>query len=99
MKEVLNPVITLVISFGLRNLIIVMGETEVDATDVDVNGPFLEVLGSHAGALDVPAGSALAPGGGPAGLTLLALLPQGKIKEVPFLLVFNRGEYTLTLLE
>ena len=49
---------------GLGLLVLVVGEAQVDAAAVDVEG-VAEVLARHGRALEVPAGTAVAEGRGP----------------------------------
>ena len=65
-------------------LVLVVGEAQVDAAAVDVEGA-AEVLLRHRRALDVPAGPAPSPRRGPRGrrrLGLLVALPQGEVARV-----------------
>ena len=65
-------------------LVLVVGEAQVDAAAVDVEGG-TEVLARHRRALDVPAGAAAAVGRGPrrgGGLGLLGALPQREVARV-----------------
>ena len=66
---------------GLGDLVLMMGEDEVAAAAVDVEGE-PQVLVAHRGALDVPAGAAVAPRALPAGLAGLGGLPQGEVERV-----------------
>ncbi len=69
---------------GLGDFVFVVGEDEVHAAAVEVNGLAVEDLLDHGAALDVPAGAALAEGGGPeVGAVLgLAGLPEGEVGGV-----------------
>ena len=62
-----------------------VGEDQVLAAAVDIDG-LAQVAVGHGGALDMPAGTAGAPGGIPGGLPGLRCLPQGKIHGVLLLL-------------
>ena len=42
MPEVVDPVVAVVVSFALRNLVIVMRELEVDSTGMNVEWAFLK---------------------------------------------------------
>ena len=64
--------------FRLRDLVFVMREHEVFAAGVEVEG-FAEVLHGHGGALDVPAGAAVAERGVPCVLAGLGGLPDGEV--------------------
>ena len=67
---------------GLRLLVLVVREAQVDAAAVDVEG-VAEVLVGHRGALDVPARTTRAPRGRPGGgLRLGGLLPALPEREV-----------------
>ena len=63
---------------GLRDLVLVMGEDEVDAAAMNVEY-FAQMLPAHGRALDVPAGAATAPRAVPAGRCLVRRLPQHEI--------------------
>ena len=67
--------------FGLGDLVLVVREDEVVAPAVNVDG-LADVFHAHRGALDVPAGTALAPGGIPGGFVGLGGLPEGEIGGV-----------------
>ena len=69
---------------GLGLLVLVVREAQVDAAAVDVEG-LAQVAARHGRALQVPAGSAPAPGGVPGGvgrLGGLGGLPQGEVARV-----------------
>src|SRR5579884_1019429 len=66
---------------GLGDLAGVVGEDEVVAAAVDVDG-VAEVVGGHGAALDVPAGAAGPPGAGPGGLAGLGGLPEDEVERV-----------------
>ena len=83
-----------ILSFTLGNLVFVVRELEVLAPGVNIDG-LAEVLGGHHGALDVPAGTALAPWGIPADFTRLSGLPESKVHRV-FLLIDLIGADVLT---
>ena len=70
-----------VAALALGNLIFMVGENQVLAAAVDVNG-LAQIAPGHSGALDMPAGTALAPGGAPARLAGLRSLPQGEVHGV-----------------
>ena len=61
-------------------------EDEVGAAAMDVDGR-AQVAVDHRAALGVPAGAPLAPRGGPARLTGLGGLPEGKVKRIALLVV------------
>ncbi len=65
-------------ALGLGDLVFVVGEHEVFAAGVEVEGG-AEEFGGHGGALDVPAGAAFAEGGVPGGLAGLGGLPEGEV--------------------
>src|SRR3954463_528990 len=52
---------------GLRDLVLVMGKDEIDAAAVNVEA-FAKMLPAHRRALEMPAGTAPAPGAVPGGL-------------------------------
>jgi hypothetical protein len=66
---------------GLGDLVLVVGELEVEAAAVDVEGG-AEKLVRHGGAFDVPAGAAAAPGRVPAGGGLVGGLPEDEVERV-----------------
>ena len=66
---------------GLGDLVLVVRELQVLAAAVDVDG-LAQVAVGHGGALNVPAGPALAPGGVPIGLTGLGGLPEGEVQGI-----------------
>ena len=65
----------------LRDLVLVMGEDEVQAAAVDVELG-TEVLLGHRRALEVPAGPAGTPRGVPGRLALLGALPEREVQRV-----------------
>ena len=71
----------------LCNLALVVREDEVEASAVDVE-LVAEVLAAHGRALEVPAGEAVGPGGGPAHDVLgCGLLPQGEVQGAALLVL------------
>src|SRR5207244_12120189 len=68
-------------AFALRDLILVMGEYQVDAAGVDVER-LPEVLHAHCRTLDMPARTARAEGGLPDVLAGLARLPAHEVARV-----------------
>ena len=70
---------------GLGDFVFVVREDEVDAAGVEVE-VFAEVFEDHGGALEVPAGSAFAPGAGPVVGAVLgfASFPEGEVGEGVF---------------
>ncbi len=72
-------------ALGLGDLVLVVGEDEVLAAGVDVEG-LAEVGHAHGGALDVPPGSAGAPWGLPGGadpaVDVPGGLPEGEVADV-----------------
>ena len=78
---VVHPDVREVVPEGPRlgNLVLVMGKDEVETAAVDLEAR-AEMLLGHRGALDVPAGSAVSPGGGPPGvLSGLVGLPEREV--------------------
>src|SRR5213075_100352 len=73
-------------AFGLRDLVLVVRELQVLAAAVDVER-LAEQRAAHRGALDVPAGPALAPGRWPGRLAGLGALPQHEIERILLRLV------------
>ena len=67
--------------FGLGHLVLVVGEDQIEAAAVDVDGDAQGGLG-HGRALDVPAGATRAPGALPGGLAGLARLPEREVGGV-----------------
>jgi len=80
--EIVYPVIAFVVGFRLSNLVVVMGEFEVNATGVDIDWEFLENRSSHSRALDVPSWPSLAPGRFPNRFILLCFLPKSKVLNI-----------------
>ena len=68
-------------ALGLRDLVFVVGEGEVLAAAMDVDG-LAEELIDHRGAFDMPAGSAVAVGGFPVGLAGLVGLPEREVERI-----------------
>ena len=66
---------------ALGDLVLVVGEGQVDAAAVDVDGQ-AQGLFDHGRAFDVPAGAPLAPGGGPGRFVRLGRLPQDEVVGV-----------------
>mmetsp|Transcript_13943 Transcript_13943/g.29291 ORF Transcript_13943/g.29291 Transcript_13943/m.29291 type:complete len:245 (+) Transcript_13943:368-1102(+) len=73
-------------SHGLGQLVLVVGEGEVQPTPVDVDLRAQQLV-DHRTALDVPPGSSLPPRALPEGLSLLLGLPQRKVGRIPLPLV------------
>ena len=65
-------------ALGLGDLILVVREDEVKAAGVDVDGR-AEVFVDHSRALDMPAGTSLAPAGIPVRLAFFFRLPEYEI--------------------
>ncbi|MPM91663.1 hypothetical protein SDC9_138794 [bioreactor metagenome] len=88
-KTVMHPVAGIFMAgaaLALRNFVFMMRENQVAAAAMDVDS-LAKMLADHGGALDVPAGAALAPRRLPEGLTGFGGLPEREIKRV--LLVFR----------
>src|SRR6185503_19243649 len=66
---------------GLGNFVFVVRELEVDSAAMDVE-MFAELLRRHGGALDVPAGTALAPIRGPGRFAGLRGFPQHEVERI-----------------
>lgn len=82
-QEILDPsVLTLAavmkVSLTLGQLVVVMRESKIDTTRVDVH-LLAKFVGSHNGALNVPTWATGTPRAGPIGLTGLRLFPKGKV--------------------
>jgi len=76
----------------LRPFVLVMRETQVNATGMDVD-PVTEEFQRHRRALGVPAGKPAAPGRGPRQLAAdRGRLPEGPVSVEPLLLVHTAGE-------
>ena len=73
-------------ALGLGALVLVVREHQVGPAAVDVEGQSQVLLG-HGRALDVPARTALAPGGFPRRLAGLGRLPQGEVQLVALALL------------
>ena len=97
-EEVADPVVVAVVGLGLGQLVVVVGELEVDAARVDVHRLAQDLRG-HDGALDVPAGPAAAPGRLPARLARLRVLPDGEVVVGALLTVARDGQVALALLQ
>src|SRR5690606_9329182 len=82
-EAVVHPVAgeTVARGLGLRDLVLVVREDQVDAAAVDVERR-PQILGGHRRALQVPAGAAGAPRGRPGGLAGLLALPQREVARV-----------------
>ncbi len=72
-------------AFALGDLVLVVGEEEIEPAAVKVEGLSQE-LAAHGRALDVPAGATLAPRAVPRGLAGLGGLPQRKVERLALLL-------------
>ncbi|OQB90409.1 MAG: hypothetical protein BWX83_00853 [Candidatus Cloacimonetes bacterium ADurb.Bin117] len=75
---------------GLGEFILVMGENEVGAATVDVEG-FAQILLAHHHAFGVPAWPSFAPGAVPDGLSGFSGLPKREIGRIAFLEVFQHS--------
>ena len=95
MDEVVDPLLDVVVRLGLRELVLVVREVEVDAAAVDVNS-LAQDVGAHGAALDVPPGPTLAPRARPSRLPGLGSLPQHKV-ILSLLLARVRRERALTV--
>ena len=88
-KAIVHPVgdeFAAVGRLGLSDLVLMMGELQVLPAAVDVQC-LAQIAVGHGGTLDVPARTALAPGGLPVRLAGLRRLPQGKVHGVFLLLI------------
>ena len=68
-------------ALALRYFILMVREDEILAAAVNING-VAEIAPVHRGALDMPAGSALAPRGIPCGLAGLLGFPDGEVHRL-----------------
>src|SRR5207244_9078210 len=75
-------------AFALRDLILVMGEYQVDTAGVDVER-LPEVLHAHCRTLDMPARTARAEGGLTEVLAGIARLPEGEVARVLIRILFS----------
>ena len=83
-NEVIDPLPAAALGLRLRHLVIVVRELKVNPPRVYVHlsvfrSHLLEDVGGHDGALDVPAGAALAEGAVPGGLAFFGFLPEGEV--------------------
>ena len=83
---------------GLGDLVFMVREEQVLAAAVDVEG-LAQVGGAHGRALDVPAGTAHAPGAFPRGLAGLLCLPESKVQRVLLDLVHAHARAALQILQ
>ena len=81
---------------GLGNLVLVVGEDEIHAATVDVQG---KPGAGHGGTLYVPAGTPLAPGAFPVGLAWLGSLPQGKVHGILLFLAWGYARACLHVVQ
>ena len=87
-KAVMEPVMhrfTAVAAFGLGDFVFVMGEDQIRAAAVNIEG-IAEVFFGHGGAFDMPAGTAFAPGAFPIGFAGFRRFPQREIEGISLLL-------------
>ena len=83
-EAVVHPVMHIGLAgcaLALRYLVFMVGEEQILAAAVNIEG-FAQVFHAHGAALNVPAGTAHAPGAGPGRLAGLLRLPYGKIGGV-----------------
>ena len=66
---------------GLRDLVFMVREDQVDTATVNVKG-FAQMLRRHCGTLQVPARTTTTPGAVPAGFVICSGLPQHKIARI-----------------
>src|SRR5438105_4089813 len=79
-------------------LVLVVREDQIYASAMNVERR-AEILGGHRRALQVPARAALAPRGGPEGLTGFCRLPQRKVAGVTFAVVSDTVARRLHLVD
>jgi len=96
-EKVVDPLGAAKVGLCLGNLIVVMGESQVNTPGMNVQLVTKNVAGHH-GALNMPAGPPLAPGRVPERLPLLRLLPESKVRGRP-LPTKADADRTLTLLD
>ncbi len=85
---------------ALGDFVFVVREDEIDTAAVEVEG-FAEVFANHCGTLEVPAGSAFAPGGGPEIFAILgaAGLPEHEVADALFFVFIGIGALCLRAAE
>mmetsp|Transcript_958 Transcript_958/g.2331 ORF Transcript_958/g.2331 Transcript_958/m.2331 type:complete len:273 (-) Transcript_958:567-1385(-) len=93
-QEVVDPLLVPVVRLRLGELVVVVGEAEIDPTPVHVQH-ISEQLARHHRALDVPARAPATPGALPRGLAALGLLPQREIHLALLALVGREGALPL----
>src|SRR5690606_4310673 len=85
---------------GLRlgDLVLVVGEDEVFATGMDIEGR-TELGHAHGGAFDMPPRPSFTPGGGPDGadfvIYLLGGFPEGEVSDVALFVFVGRDAFSL----
>ena len=96
-KSIVHPVSCkglAVCCLRLGNLIFMMGEDQILAACMDIN--FLaQILLAHYGALNMPAGTALAPWRYPVGLSFLLGLPENEIQRILLLILSGYQKRTV----
>mmetsp|Transcript_73432 Transcript_73432/g.172208 ORF Transcript_73432/g.172208 Transcript_73432/m.172208 type:complete len:264 (-) Transcript_73432:274-1065(-) len=88
MPEIVHPLGSLQVGFGLRHLVVVMRELEVFTSSMDIQVLPIDVCG-HDRALNVPARTSRAPLALPSRLARLRSLPKGEVVGAPFLGIFG----------
>ncbi len=83
--------------FRLSNFVFMMRENKIPAPTVDIEA-VAKVPGTHCRALDMPSRSSLAPGTRPGGLSGLRGLPEGKVRDLPLVLVRLKARSSQKLL-
>mmetsp|Transcript_97640 Transcript_97640/g.232396 ORF Transcript_97640/g.232396 Transcript_97640/m.232396 type:complete len:229 (-) Transcript_97640:813-1499(-) len=88
MPEIVHPLGSLQVGFGLRHLVVVMRKLEVFTSSVDIQVLPIDVCG-HDRALNVPTRTARAPLTLPSRFARLRRLPKREVVGAPFLGIFS----------
>jgi hypothetical protein len=82
MDPIVDPLIIFIVTFGLSNLILMMGEHQIPSSRVNVYITLLEDSTTHGWALNMPAWSTFAPRRIPGWFTWLRVLPKYKVELI-----------------
>ena len=77
-------------TFRLRDLILMVRENKILSAGMNVDG-LAKIFSRHHRALNVPAGTAIAPRRLPVGLSVLLRLPENEVQRVSFLILSRHG--------
>jgi len=80
--EVINPLVAIVVRLSLGNFVVMVRESQINASRVNINGELFEDCRRHGRALNVPSRTTLAPGRIPRRFPFFDLFPQGKILRI-----------------